>query len=188
MSRRTAARTSEPMVMRSLNLGQPVYESITSLVWCFEHCHKAEHRQTRAELADIAGLFGFDFVCHKKCTGFMSWLKGSTGSVLIVAEWREAKPIMEELDKRNDIRNFRMCVVARAQKMYNRACAWAEKQNRSTNIVVSLGFSRQTVEELIPPQLPEGDTLADESDDESAPVWFFPAQPTCPEPFHWISL
>ena len=164
------------------------HASTTFLVWCFEYCFKDEHCQTRAELADIAGLFGFDFVCHRKCAGFMSWLQGTTGSVLLFAEWREAKPIMQELDRRNDSRDFRMCVVTRAKKMHSRACAWAEMQNRSTDIAISFGFMRQTVEELIAPQFHAGNTLADESDDENAPVWPSPAQPTCPEPCHWISL
>ena len=175
------------MALRSIHSRQPAGTS-TSLVWCFEHCHKAEHRHTRAELADLASQYGFDFLCHKKCMGFMSWLRGSTGSVLLVAEWREAKPIMEELDNWNDIPDFHMCVVARAKKMYDRACAWAERQSRSKRIVVSLGFSREMVEELIPAPPQATRSLSGESNDDHAPVWFWPVQPSFPEPFHWVSL
>ena len=121
----------------------------TALVWCFEHCLKAEHEKERRNLADLANAFGFEFVLEKKCMGFLSWLEGRTGSVLLIAEWREAKPIMEELGKRHIACNLSMCVVARTDKMYGRACAWADKQCGSTEISVSLGFSLLKVEQLV---------------------------------------
>ena len=192
------------MATVSMRSGQP---GTASLVWCFEHCYRTEHRQTREELAELSARFGFDFFCHQKYTNFISWLQRSTGSILLVAEWREVKPIMDKLDKGSHKPELRMCVVTRGQKMYHRACQWSKSQSGRANIVVSLGFSRQMVEELIthrlvavspaPSEVSGGRSSADEAeaesdddddDDDDASAWCWPAQPECPEPFHWVSL
>ena len=81
------------------------------LVWCFEHCQKPEQDELRAQMRNLAEMFGFNFLCFKKWMGFQSWLQGRTGSVLLVAEWREAKPIMEVLDKTTEQPDLRMCVA-----------------------------------------------------------------------------
>ena len=44
-------------------------ESDVWLVWCFEHCCKAEHRQVYDELKDVATDTGCKFVHHKKLGG-----------------------------------------------------------------------------------------------------------------------
>ena len=119
------------------------------LVWCFEHCQKAEHQQVRAELTGVAKAFGFNFLCFKKCMSFLSWLEGSTGSVLLVADWREAKPIMEEVVQKSRSRDVRMCVAAPSERTFLRACRWAGKQDQSMDIMVSPGILRRSVEELI---------------------------------------
>ena len=112
-----------------------------------------------------------------------------------MAEWREAKPIIEELDRRNERRDIRMCVVTRSGKMYRRAVAWANSQSRSRNIMVLPGFSRQTVEEFISNHLTTvsyepGPSSPDEFRvDEELPFWLVPqTRQGFPEPFHWVSL
>ena len=46
-------------------------ESDLWLVWCFEHCCKAEHRQVHKELMDVATDSGCKFVYHKKLGGIL---------------------------------------------------------------------------------------------------------------------
>ena len=120
------------------------------LVWCFEHCLKPEHRHVRNELVDLATQLGCKFVYHKKSMGFLEWAEGRKGSVLLVADWREAKPIMEEVAKQSEnhdalIPTVRLCIVAQTQKIAHRASLWAG----SKEIMVTCGFSRQAVEKLV---------------------------------------
>ncbi|CAE7525673.1 unnamed protein product, partial [Symbiodinium pilosum] len=89
-------------------------------------------------MRNLAEMFGFNFLCFKKWMGFQSWLQGRTGSVLLVAEWREAKPIMEVLDKTTEQPDLRMCVVARSEKMLRRADACSKKLK--VNIMLSSGL------------------------------------------------
>ena len=122
--------------------------SETWLVWCFEHCQKPEQDELRAQMQNLAEMFGFKFLCFKKCMGFQSWLQGRTGSVLLVAEWREAKPIMEAFEKTTEQLDLRMCVVVRSEQMLRRACAWKKKQPHADIMLASNGSIRD-VEQLI---------------------------------------
>ena len=124
-------------------------EEVTWLVWCFEHCLKPEQAVVRKELAALATKFGCKLVCYKKCMSFLRWLEGMKGSTLLVADWREAKPIMEEISKQNRGHDLRMCVVAQTATILRRASSWARTQNGCAEIMVSSGFLRHKVEELI---------------------------------------
>ncbi|CAE7339545.1 unnamed protein product [Symbiodinium sp. CCMP2456] len=124
-------------------------DEVTWLVWCFEHCSKPEQAAVRTELAGLATEFGCKFVYHKKSMGFLSWLKGRKGSVLLVADWREAKPIMEEITKQKQRHDLRMCVVAQTATILRRASLWAGTQRGCAEIMVTSGFLRHKVEEMI---------------------------------------
>ncbi|CAE7948251.1 unnamed protein product [Symbiodinium sp. KB8] len=121
----------------------------TWLVWCFEHCLKPEQAVVRKELAALATRFGCKFVWHKKSMSFLRWLEGRKGSILLVADWREAKPITEEISKQNKGHDLRMCVVAQTATILRRASFWARTQNGCAEIMVTPGFLRHKVEELI---------------------------------------
>ena len=41
--------------------------SETWLVWCFEHCKKPEQAELRAQMQNLAEMFGLNFLCFKKC-------------------------------------------------------------------------------------------------------------------------
>ena len=120
----------------------------TWLVWCFEHCQKPEQDELRAQMQNLAEMFGFKFQCHKKYTGFLGWLEGRTGSVLLVAEWREAKPITEALVNRTEQQDLTTCVVVRSEKMLQRASIWARRQSKA-DIVLSSGLGVRDVEQLV---------------------------------------
>ena len=122
--------------------------SETSLVWCFEHCLKPEQDELRVQMQNLAEMFGFNFVCFKKYMGFQSWLQGRTGTVLLVAEWREAKPIMEAFYKTAEQPDLRMCAVVRSAKMLRRACMWAREQPNADITVVS-GLDIRDVEQCL---------------------------------------
>ena len=108
---------------------QAVQDGQTYLVWCFEHCLKTEHAEARENLKDLADAFGVEFVCEKKSMGLLSWLESRAGTGLLVAEWREAKPIMEELGNRGNSCNLSTCVVTRTDKPFRRVCHWANQKS-----------------------------------------------------------
>ena len=49
------------------------------------------------EMKDIATSLKCKFRYEKKSMGFLSWMKGRTETVLLVADWREAKPIKDSV-------------------------------------------------------------------------------------------
>ncbi|CAE7232084.1 unnamed protein product [Symbiodinium natans] len=119
------------------------------LVWCFEHCLKPERSDVREDLKHLATTAGCKFVCHKKSMNFFGWLDGRKGTKLIIADWREAKPIIEELSRHKHRSDVRMCVVARSEKMFRRASVFVEKQTMGAEIMVTSDFSRDSVEEFV---------------------------------------
>ena len=120
------------------------------VVWCFEHCLYREYDRLRKELTDSAMMSRCRFICHKKAMGFLSWLdEAQQARVLLIADWREAKPIMEELGKKEPRHDILLCVAARSDRMFRRAVAWASKQSADTDIIVSSSFSCQNLEDLI---------------------------------------
>ncbi|CAE7548230.1 unnamed protein product [Symbiodinium natans] len=119
------------------------------LVWCFEHCLKREHEQVQKELMHLATSLGVKFVCHKKAAGFLSWLDGRAGTMLIIADWRETKPIVKKLSERSNRCILRMCVVGRSEKMLRNASLFAGRQSTGAEILVTSSFSCESVEEFI---------------------------------------
>ncbi|CAE6935404.1 unnamed protein product [Symbiodinium natans] len=122
------------------------------LLWCFEHCLKPEHGQVHEELMHLATSLDLKFARHKKAAGFLSWLdsrNSRTVTVLIIADWRETKPIVAELSTRSNHCVARMCVVAQSEKMFRNASLFAGRQSTGFEIVVASSFSCESVEELI---------------------------------------
>ena len=124
------------------------------LVWCYERCNKADQGDTLTELQDIAASFGSDLVLHKKSAGFLSWLEKPRERVFLLADWREAKPIMEGLSRQTAAKQpirVCMCILAQSDKVYRRATEWATliRQSGGWNIKVLDGYSREGVEEFI---------------------------------------
>ncbi|CAE7220477.1 unnamed protein product [Symbiodinium natans] len=150
------------------------------LVWCFEHYRKPEHREVHKELQHLAAVLGCKFVCHKKGSGFLSWREqdGRSGALLIVADWRETKPIIHGLRKSRQPCDVCMCVVARSGKMFQRAVLFANAQ--SLKVVVTPAFSRQVVEELFINYVQAACKIS--------PSMPSPVQPKPVEPPCWMSL
>ena len=144
--------------------GRPQGREAFFLAWCYERCNKADQAQTLAELQAIAGSFGMTLVLHKKSKGFLHWLEGTRGNVLVLADWREAKPILdghsrlEEDGQLAELRGLQMCVLAQSDKMYRRASEWAVliRQGGGMEIGVLHGYSREGVEAFIMQSLEAG--------------------------------
>jgi len=120
------------------------------LVWCFEHCLKHEQCDVRKELKQCAASTpGCKFVCHKKSMDFLRWLEDREGSTLLIADWREAKPILVELSKNSKRHNLHLYVVARTEKIFHRASCWAGEQSTGGQIMVTLGFSVEATKKFI---------------------------------------
>ena len=109
------------------------------LFWCFDQCSKLENHQVRQELNHAAAAAGCEFRCAKKSVDFLSWLGSKKETVLLIADWREAKPIQDELNNRRGIsqHDVRICVVAAAVKTFRRASTWARQQHAAHIVVMS---------------------------------------------------
>ena len=117
----------------------------TRLVWCFDQCLKLEQLQVRQALKDVAAEYSFKFQCQKKSMDFLSWLEGRKESILLIADWREAKPIVEALNKRSNECDIRVCIVAQSEKVLRRATDWLNHQVTS----FTLSFWPEAAEELL---------------------------------------
>ena len=129
-------------------------EQAFHLAWCYERCHKAEQVEALTKLHEVAASLGSTLVCHKKALGFLSWLQDASGKVLLLTDWREAKPIVEGVEHLMDGRpqNFkvRMCIMATSDRIFRRASEWANSILRGGWEVVVLDvFSRGGLEEFI---------------------------------------
>ena len=140
---------SEAMAATGSPAEQDQQDRGTCLVWCFEHCFKAQHAEARRNLRDLAEAFGFDFKCEKKWTGLLKWLESRAGTVLLVADWREARPLLEELRGRSIACKLSTCVVTKTPKTFRLVCFWAGQLGVEAEILVSEGFSLRKVEELV---------------------------------------
>ena len=126
------------------------------LFWCFDQCAKIQNHQVREELSNFATEAGLEFRWEKNSIGFLSWLQdasgtsGRTGIVLLLADWRQAKAIQQELSKRSESCQHvvRICVVAPAERNFRRASAWAGQQEAGSNIVVVSGSWLKGAQEL----------------------------------------
>ena len=104
----------------------------------------------RKELKQCAASTpGCKFVCHKKSMDFLRWLEDREGSTLLIADWREAKPILVELSKNSKRHNLHLYVVARTEKIFHRASCWAGEQSTGGQIMVTLGFSVEATKKFI---------------------------------------
>ncbi|CAE7244636.1 MDH1B [Symbiodinium sp. CCMP2456] len=125
------------------------------LAWCYERCHKAEQVEALTQLHEVAASLGSTLVCHKKALGFLSWLQSASGNVLLLTDWREAKPIFEGVEHLTEggPQNFRvrMCITATSDRIHRRACEWANSipQRGGWEVVVLDVFTRGGVEEFI---------------------------------------
>ena len=89
-------------------------------------------------------------VVHKKCTGFLQWLGdvSSDDTVLLVTDWREAKPIMEGMQE--VLRPLvRMCIIAPNQKSHRSACKWVASEPRDPEIPILQGFAYEDVRQVV---------------------------------------
>ena len=112
----------------------------TRLVWCFDQCLKLEQLHVRQALKDVAAEHSFKFHCWRKSMGFLSWLEGTGERILLIADWREAKPIVEALGKRSNKCDIRVCIVAQSEKVLRRATDWVNQQDASAEIFVTLSL------------------------------------------------
>ncbi|CAE6970092.1 MDH1B [Symbiodinium natans] len=133
----------------------------TFLAWCYERCHKTEQYETWSYLESIANDFGLSLQRFKKSSGFLAWLEEmEAGKVLVLADWREAKPLAEGLDvlaAQGKLLQVRMCILAASDKIYSRASEWAGivRQGGGRETVVLRGFSHEGIEDFIAPSIAE---------------------------------
>ncbi|CAE7607519.1 unnamed protein product [Symbiodinium natans] len=125
------------------------------LVWCAEGCMKQDQDHQRAWLRSIAESHCAR--CHfcKKAQSFLRWLKGKSVTVVLIADWREVKPIMEGLDAEQQA-DVHMYITARWDKSYFNALSWVQEHARGKQISMLENFSRQNVQEVVRRHLPCG--------------------------------
>ncbi|CAE7463007.1 unnamed protein product [Symbiodinium natans] len=140
------------------------------LAWCYERCKKAEHGDTLGELQGIAASFGVKLVLQKKSTGFLKWLGTAKENVFLLADWREAKPIVEGLgglERLTGQQQLRMCILAQSDNSFQRASEWTMRvrQSHGIDILVLDGFSRAGVKDFIARSFDETSSCASQEGD-----------------------
>ena len=159
-------------------------ESGVWLVWCYEHCLQQEQDSVRKELKQLAASTPkCKFVCHKKSKDFLRWQEGRERSTLLIADWREVKPIMEGV-RRSDSQSFSLCVVTQTETAFNRASRWADEQGTGEDIVVTLGLSLQATRGFIA----RNTQKVHEPSHEDVPLIPVPMQPKIMDASCWLSL
>ena len=93
----------------------------------------------RGELRSLATKFNCKLRFHKKSIGFVNWLKGRHEPVLLIADWREAKPIQVFLGNSSVSYDVCIYVIAESDKILQRASGWFAKQ-AAVATGISLGF------------------------------------------------
>ena len=143
------------------------------LAWCYERCKKPENVNTVGELHDIAESFGSKLVLHKKSTAFVNWLRTAKDNIFLLADWREAKPIVEGLGGLRYFmaqRQLRICILAQSQSSYRNASEWAAGiwKTYGRDILVLDGFSSTGVEDFIAQSLEDTGSRVSPSRDMDA--------------------
>ncbi|CAE7263451.1 unnamed protein product [Symbiodinium natans] len=120
----------------------------TVLVWCFEGAMKQDTHEQRVMLRGIAESYGWKCFFCKKAATFLRWLEGrSDSSVVLIADWREVKPISEgiPLEQQTDVHIY---ISPRCEKAYLNAKSWVQGQTRFKQISLLADLSQNSVAEL----------------------------------------
>jgi len=98
------------------------------IVWCHEHCHKAETAAVRDKLREAAANVGASLIFFKKSEKYMTWLMTRCSQPhLLIANWREAKPSFQGIvDHGISKPPSAIVVIADKHSTFRRAFSWAE--------------------------------------------------------------
>lgn len=97
------------------------------------------------ELGQIATQCGMQLVLHKKFSGYLQWFDdvSSEDTVLLLTDWREAKPIVQGLGG-HEGPHLRLCILAQSQTAVRSATKWVNSQT-GREIPVLHGFTYESV-------------------------------------------
>lgn len=98
------------------------------IVWCHEHCHKAETAAVRDKLREAAANVGASLIFFKKSEKYMTWLMTRCSQPhLLIANWREAKPSFQGIVDHGISKSpSAIVVIADKHNTFRRAFSWAE--------------------------------------------------------------
>lgn len=97
------------------------------LVWCHEHCHKAETAAVKDKLREAAANHGASMIFFKKSEKYMTWLTTQCSQPhVLIANWREAKPSFQGIVE-HEISKAPSAIVVLADQhsIFRRALSWA---------------------------------------------------------------
>jgi hypothetical protein len=103
------------------------------LVWCYEHCHKLDNADLRNQFSLMAQKCGAHLVRLKKASTFAEWASHPRPPFILIAEWREAKPLMRVL--RNGAMPFITFVYSETPRSALRAHAWVSTLDANVGCV-----------------------------------------------------
>lgn len=102
-------------------------KSCWQLVWCCERCNKAANSETKNAFQNMAKVFGGSLHCLKK--GDKIKAHPAKGNYVMVADWREAKPIVDIFAQEPSvIRPTLMLIVCSTGRSYENAVHWVAKE------------------------------------------------------------
>eukprot|EP00930_Biecheleria_cincta_P075614 TRINITY_DN6279_c0_g1_i2.p1 TRINITY_DN6279_c0_g1~~TRINITY_DN6279_c0_g1_i2.p1 ORF type:complete len:287 (+),score=59.91 TRINITY_DN6279_c0_g1_i2:52-912(+) len=121
-----------------------------NVVWCHEHCHKGGMESLRQALQDAVQDVGAAFVCMKKSNRYMNWLEDNHSRPhLIITNWREVKPTLQDLAEAGGCRRpIGIVVLAESDVVYRRAYGWM-KSVSEVRIAVLLETAMEPLKALL---------------------------------------
>eukprot|EP00930_Biecheleria_cincta_P105466 TRINITY_DN9818_c0_g1_i4.p1 TRINITY_DN9818_c0_g1~~TRINITY_DN9818_c0_g1_i4.p1 ORF type:complete len:274 (-),score=46.03 TRINITY_DN9818_c0_g1_i4:287-1108(-) len=96
------------------------------IVWCHEHCHKAEQAEVRDKLQEAATSVGADLVVFKKSEKYKTWLTTQCCNPhMLITNWREAKPSLNAIEEHEIKTPSAIAVLVDKDDIFQRALSWA---------------------------------------------------------------
>jgi len=124
-----------------------VSQPLWRVVWCNERCHKHDCRVQRWSFGKSAEAAGASLFCLRKAMHFSMWLSEHSRSCpdyVLLTDWREVKPCIVALNKR-DSTDQPHCIIVLCDtaKQLSKASTWAKCHAKDSALDV---YVRKSVE------------------------------------------
>jgi len=124
------------------------------LLWCCKYCHKDEAHSHRAKINAIIEKVGGRLVCLKKAARLQQRRTNHNKLSVLLTDWREAKPCMENLLLSQAEHPHLTVVYTASDKQFKVASLWAstlqfQGMRQKVHIVPASGDVRELIETVV---------------------------------------
>jgi len=155
-----------------------------NIVWCHEHCYKADMGAIALRLREAATKFGVSLICFKKSHNYVDWLTTRCSLPhLLIVNWREAKPSLQGIMEHEiSTPPSAIVVLADTYTVSRRALSWAETY-KEVSISVVQENALNSLDDLIARQslLASQSGQSEKTHQNQPPVVLKTAKPSSPQ-------